>query len=126
MTPRAGHYAEFDGRVLSIVNPSSPRIRLLLPKSDPQPPGFEPYRGWWTRLVGRDEVTRIFTVETTAVWRGLPVLVSAVDSSSAYVRYFGGGDGPVDELPMVQGGDREGSVPVAELTTVVEIYHEHR
>jgi hypothetical protein len=121
---RAGSYAEFEGRVFEIVPPDSGSIRLLLPKSETQPPGFEPYRQWWTKLVERSDVSRLFTVETTAVWRGLPVIVARTDGSSALIRYFGGGHGPVEELPMVQGGDREGGVPIDELTSVVEVYHE--
>lgn len=76
MSLRAGAYAESQGAVHPCASVRKPMVRLFAPGDSPAPEGFEPHPGGrWTRLVRRDEVSRLSLVETDATWNGHEVRV---------------------------------------------------
>ena len=122
---RAGSYAVWRGEVFKCRNhPTvSSIVMLVLPASEPQPEGFEKYSRGWRRGVDRWEVSRFFLVSTVAVWQGHRVTVESVWGDQATVSASSHPqDVPVH--PAVRRdkgyGDWEATVPVWELTEVVQ------
>lgn len=120
MSVRAGAYAEFEGTVYPCASVRKPMIRLFARGDLPAPEGFEAHPGGrWTRLVGREEVARLFVVATDATWRGHEVRVEqdCGDRMQVWSRTY-----PPPDHPAVR-PDRDSwsaMVPAAELRDVVE------
>ncbi|WP_421742475.1 hypothetical protein [Cellulomonas sp.] len=120
---RAGRYAEFGGVLCRAVGATEP-LRLYA-LAEPAPPGFTlDRRGRWTLLVGLDQLTRLFDVQTTATWRGHSVRISYVDGGLAQFTYFGMGLPEAPGVRRVQSDEWQGTVPVDELSDIVEVVDE--
>lgn len=122
---RAGPYAEYQGRVYRSVSLNKPNVRLLVPGSEPCPEGFDRNaQGQWTRLIRREEASRLFEVSTTAVWRGYRVEVDTVDAGVASFRYFGTEFPQTPTITRFQADGWSDTVPVEELEDAVETVHD--
>lgn len=118
---KAGAYAVVDGVTYVCAHPHASPLRLLVPGSEPQPPGFERDKaGRWRRYVERRDVSRLFTVSTTATWRGRTVEVQSVFDDSAYIEYRGVDFNGEPELTVRDYAVWAGSVPTESLTDVTE------
>lgn len=120
---RAGVYAVFHGEVFRCIGRDGSRRTLLSPLSGPQPEGFEKHARGWRRLVDRSEISRMFAVSTVAVWQGHRVEVESVWEDQATLSATGNPQ-DVPRHPAVETdrgyGDWRATVPVWELTEVVE------
>jgi hypothetical protein len=119
---RAGDYAVYHGREYRSGSPHSPRIQLFLDGDHPRPDGFERDRRQWSRLVDRQDVTRLTVVTTVAVWQGREVRVTRVsdDAAEAVVESR---TWPPPDAPAVRVMENllwRARVPAGDLTEVVE------
>jgi len=121
---RAGPYAVFGGETYRCVSINKPFVRLLVSESEPPPPGFKLDRGGCSRLVDRTEVSRLFYVETTAVWRGYAVSVDRVKGDKATIGYMGSDMGSFREISQIDNCIWQGTVSVSSLSEIVEQHHE--
>jgi len=123
---RAGAYAEVDGVLYPVVDLHGPEVRLLAFGAEQPHPDFED-DGWneWSRLVDRSAASRLFWVRTTATWSGTTVSVDRVVGDRATFSYDGD-DLPLDNPAVSRIGlfEWQGTVPVDELSDVVEVVHE--
>ncbi|NMR19816.1 hypothetical protein [Cellulomonas fimi] len=144
----AGEYAQVSGATYEASFAESGPVRLFAQPTVNSPVGFELDRwGRLTRLVERNEVSRLFRVETTARWRGWRILVERVldDGRRADIYVDGYDQRPptgqppraedaiwvTDRTPPHDLGLRQvennvwrGTVPIDELVDVREVFVE--
>ncbi|MEE6281252.1 hypothetical protein [Georgenia sunbinii] len=118
---RAGHYAVVDGVTYRCERPQGPAILLLAPVDEPQPDGFaRDNRGRWRRRVTVADVSRVFFVRTTAIWKGKRVKVDAVLGDDAAIEYTGTDIDGRPELSQREYGVWAGGVTVGSLSDADE------
>lgn len=117
---RAGHYAVVHDVTYGADSEDGETFQLLVPGSEPQPPGFEREQRYWVREVQRAEISRLFHVSTTATWRDRTVKVLEVLGDRAHIEYRGADFNGEPELTLTDYSVWSGWVPVESLTDVVE------
>ena len=118
---RAGDYAFYQGELYSASFAGDTWVVLLYAPDGTSPEGFLPdLSGRLCKEVQRQEVTRLQSVETWAVWQGRRVEVVKVVGGRASVQQW---QWPVPDHPAaraIENGLWGAKVPVEELTEVVE------
>ena len=118
---RAGDYAFYQGELYSASFAGDTWVVLLYAPDGTSPEGFLPeLSGRLCKEVQRQEVTRLQSVETWAVWQGRRVQVVKVAGGRASVQQW---QWPVPDHPAaraIENGLWGAKVPVEELTEVVE------
>ena len=118
---RAGDYAFYQGELYSASFAGDTWVVLLYAPDGTSPEGFLPdLSGRLRKKVQRQEVTRLQSVETWAVWQGRRVQVVKVVGGRASVQQW---QWPVPDHPAaraIENGLWGAKVPVEELTEVVE------
>ena len=118
---RAGKYAFYQGELYSASFAGDTWVVLLYAPDGTSPEGFLPeLSGRLRKKVQRQEVTRLQSVETWAVWQGRRVQVVKVAGGRASVQQW---QWPVPDHPAaraIENGLWGAKVPVEELTEVVE------
>ncbi|GHG47767.1 hypothetical protein GCM10011331_08870 [Flavimobilis marinus] len=118
---RAGDYAFYQGEFYSASFAGDTSVVLLYAPDGTSPEGFLPdLSGRLRKKVQRQEVTRLQSVETWAVWQGRRVEVVKVAGGRASVQQW---QWPVPDHPAaraIENGLWGAKVPIEELTEVVE------
>ena len=118
---RAGDYAFYQGELYSARFAEDTWVVLLYAPDGTSPEGFLPDRsGRLRKKVQRQEVTRLQSVETWAVWQGRRVEVRYLRGDMAWIEQW---QWPAPDHPAAQVLERGlwgALVPVGELTEVVE------
>ena len=118
---RAGDYAFYQGELYSARFAEDTWVVLLYAPDGTSPEGFLPdLSGRLCKEVQRQEVTRLQSVETWAVWQGRRVEVVELVGGRASVQQW---QWPVPDHPAahaIENGLWGAKVPVEELTEVVE------
>ena len=118
---RASDYAFYQGELYSASFAEDTWVVLLYAPDGTSPEGFSPDRsGRLRKKVQRQEVTRLQSVETWAVWQGRRVEVVKVVGGRASVQQW---QWPLPDHPAaraIANGLWGAKVPVEELTEVVE------
>ncbi|NMR21602.1 hypothetical protein [Cellulomonas fimi] len=117
-----GGYAVYRGAIYRCVDRHAHQIRLVEPVTRPQPEGFVLGRhGEWTRVVTRDELTRLYYVTASARWRERVVDVVDTKGETAVIEVS---TDPLHDQPRFAATDEgrwRARVPVHELTDLVEL-----
>ena len=118
---RAGKYAFYQGELYSASFAEDTWVVLLYAPDGTSPEGFSPdLSGRLRKKVQRQEVTRLQSVETWAVWQGRRVEVVELVGGQAWIQQW---QWPVPDHPAahaIENGLWGAKVPVEELTEVVE------
>ena len=118
---RAGDYAFYQGELYSASFAGDTWVVLLYAPDGTSPEGFLPdLSGRLRKKVQRQEVTRLQSVETWAVWQGRRVQVRYLRGDMAWIEQW---QWPAPDHPAAQvleNGLWGALVPVGELTEVVE------
>ena len=118
---RAGDYAFYQAEFYSASFAGDTSVVLLYAPDGTSPEGFSPnLSGRLRKKVQRQEVTRLQSVETWAVWQGRRVEVVELVGGQAWIQQW---QWPVPDHPAaraIENGLWGAKVPVEELTEVVE------